>query len=216
MKSILHIIESNNLFGLADNHNIEIVECVYDKIIPLTNGKYIVIKDKMAGILDSEGKILFYPQAKRIHYIKDIDIFHCKIDEKWVYFSFVNQDIFYLSVDKLRYDEKLQVINVRKDGELKVYNYNFSQIQTGYEQIEQTEFRRGKSRFYLGKKNGMWGMFRIKRQPKHEPEIISTLEPIYYNSEEALLAFKNSKHNTVRKHKRTKNATTEESKENIN
>lgn len=36
----------------------------------------------------------------------------------------------------------------------------------------------------------MWGMFRIKRQPKHEPEIISTLEPIYYNSEEALLAFK--------------------------
>lgn len=67
-------------------------------------------------------------------------------------FSFVNQDIFYLSVDKLRYDEKLQVINVRKDGELKVYNYNFSQIQTGYEQIEQTEFRRGKSRFYLGKK----------------------------------------------------------------
>ena len=76
MKSILHIIESNNLFGLADNHNIEIVECVYDKIIPLTNGKYIVIKDKMAGILDSEGKILFYPQAKRIHYIKDIDIFH--------------------------------------------------------------------------------------------------------------------------------------------
>ena len=65
------------------------------------------------------------------------------------------------------------------------------------------------------KKNGMWGMFRIKRQPKHEPEIISTLEPIYYNSEEALLAFKNSKHNTVRKHKRTKNATTEESKENF-
>ena len=61
MKSILHIIESNNLFGLADNHNIEIVECVYDKITPLTNGKYIVIKDKMAGILDSEGKILFYP-----------------------------------------------------------------------------------------------------------------------------------------------------------
>lgn len=59
MKSILHIIESNNLFGLADNHNTEIVECVYDKITPLTNGKYIVIKDKMAGILDSEGKILF-------------------------------------------------------------------------------------------------------------------------------------------------------------
>ena len=83
MKSILHIIESNNLFGLADNHNIEIVECVYDKITPLTNGKYIVIKDKMAGILDSEGKILFYPQAKRIHYIKDIDIFRCSGVVPW-------------------------------------------------------------------------------------------------------------------------------------
>lgn len=59
MKKDLHIIESNNLFGLADNYNMEIVECVYDKIIPLTNGKYIVIKDKMGGILDSDGSILF-------------------------------------------------------------------------------------------------------------------------------------------------------------
>lgn len=61
MKNILHIIESNNLFGLADNYNIKIVECVYDKIKLLANGKYIVIKDKIAGILDGDGSILFYP-----------------------------------------------------------------------------------------------------------------------------------------------------------
>ena len=157
-----HIIESNNLFGLADNYNMEIVECVYNKIIPLTNGKYIVIKDKMGGILDSDGSILFYPQAKRIHYFKHIDIFHYKIDDKWGDLSFLNKDIFYLSVDKLKYDEKLQIINVWKDGKLMVYNHNFSQIQTGYEQIEPTQFRQDNSRFYLGKRNGMWGMFRIK------------------------------------------------------
>lgn len=210
MKKDLHIIESNNLFGLADNYNMEIVECVYDKIIPLTNGKYIVIKDKMGGILDSDGSILFYPQAKRIHYFKHINIFHYKIDDKWGYLSFLNKDIFYLSVDKLKYDEKLQIINVWKDGKLMVYNHNFSQIQTGYEQIEPTQFRQGNSRFYLGKRNGMWGMFRIKRLQKHEPEIITTLEPVYHNNEEVLLAYKNSKHNMGRRHKRTKNNTTVE------
>lgn len=216
MKNILHIIESNNLFGLADNHNIEIVECVYDKIKPLKNGKYIVIKDKLTGILDCNGRILYYPQAKRIHYIEGVDMYHYKIDDKWGYFSFINKDIFYLAVDKLRYDKKLQIINVWKDDELKVYNYNFCQIQTGYEQIKPTDFRQGNSRFYLGKKNGLWGMFRIKRQQKHEPEIISTLEPIYRNSEEVLLAYKKSRHNTVRRHKRTKNDTTIESTENNN
>lgn len=59
-------------------------------------------------------------------------------------------------------------------------------------------------------------MFRIKRQQKHEPEIISTLEPIYRNSEEVLLAYKDSRHNTVRRHKGTKNDTTIESTENNN
>jgi len=215
MKSILHIIESNNLFGLADNYNIEIVECVYEKIKHLKNGKYIIIKDKMAGILDRDGRILFYPQAKRIHY-DGIDIFHYKIDDKRVYFSFINNDVFYLSVDKLRYDEKLQIINVWKDGELKVYNYDFSQIQTGYDQIEKTELKQGTSRFYLGKKDNMWGMFRIKRAQKHELEIITTLDPVCCNPEEVLLAFKNSRHNIVRKHKRTKDVTTVESQENNN
>lgn len=216
MKSILHIIESNNLFGLADNHNIEIVECVYDKITPLTNVSILSSRIKWQESLTAKEKSFFILKSNVYIISKILIFFTAKSMKNGSIFLLSTKIFFILSVDKLRYDEKLQVINVRKDGELKVYNYNFSQIQTGYEQIEQAEFRRGKSRFYLGKKNGMWGMFRIKRQPKHEPEIISTLEPIYYNSEEALLAFKNSKHNTVRKHKRTKNATTEESKENIN
>lgn len=62
----------------------------------------------------------------------------------------------------------------------------------------------------------MWGMFRIKRAQKHELEIITTLDPVYCNLEEVLLAFKNSRHNIVRKHKRTKDVTTVESQENNN
>lgn len=140
----------------------------------------------------------------------------CKLDKPlMLFFLCIHVHSFYISKFFLHY---VQILNYFQYYQLisYIFLHDVFQFQTGYEQIEQTEFRRGKSRFYLGKKNGMWGMFRIKRQPKHEPEIISTLEPIYYNSEEALLAFKNSKHNTVRKHKRTKNATTEESKENIN
>lgn len=37
----------------------------------------------------------------------------------------------------------------------------------------------------------MWGVFRIKRPLKHEPEIINTLEAVYCNPEEALLTLKN-------------------------
>ena len=59
MKTPLHIIGNNKLYGLADSNEIEIVECVYDNIKHLKSGKYIVIKDKMAGILDERGKILF-------------------------------------------------------------------------------------------------------------------------------------------------------------
>ena len=58
MKTPLHIIGNNKLYGLADSNEIEIVECVYDNIKHLKSGKYIVIKDKMAGILDERGKIL--------------------------------------------------------------------------------------------------------------------------------------------------------------
>ena len=34
------------------------------------------------------------------------------------------------------------------DGELKIYNNNFSQIQTSYEQIELTDLRQGNSKFF--------------------------------------------------------------------
>ena len=120
-----------------------------------------------------------------------MDIFHYYVDEKKVYFTFINNQIYYISVDKIRYDQTLQILCVWKDGELKIYNNNFNQIQTSYEQIELTDLRQGNSKFFLGKKNGIWGVFRIKRPLKHEPEIITTFEAIYCNSEEALLTLKN-------------------------
>lgn len=212
MKPILHIIERDSLFGLANNFGIEVVECVYDHIKPLINGKFIVIKDKMAGILDSDGKILFYPQANRIQYIKGIDIFHYKVKAKWSYFTFINGAAYYISVDKIRFDEKLQIINVWKDGLLKVYNDKFVEISTGYEQIEPTDLRRNNSRFYLGKKSGMWGVFRIKRQRKHALEAIVIQEAVYRDSEAALLALKN----TALNHRRIKNITAAENKKSNN
>ena len=217
MKTPLHIIGNNKLYGLADSNEIEIVECVYDNIKHLKSGKYIVIKDKMAGILDERGKILLYLQPNRLYTIQQMEIFYYNVNGKKVYFSFVNNQIYYISVDKIRYDQTLQILNVWKDGELKIYNYNFSQIQTSYEQIELTDLRQGNSKFYLGKKNGMWGVFRIKRPLKHEPEIITTFEAIYCNSEEALLTLKKLKRNTGRRHHRgTKNIINAEGKENNN
>ena len=207
MQEILHTIENNGLYGLADDYDREIVECVYDQIKVLESGKYIVIKDKMAGILDSDGTILLYPQSRRIHYIKGIDLFKYKVGDQQTYFTFINNTIYYIDVDKLKFDEKMQIINACKDGKWKVYNANFIQISTGYEQIEPTEFKQGNSRFYLGLKNGMWGVFKIKKLRKYKYEIIAKFDNMYSNPEEALLAFKISRksnklnHGTCNKHK---------------
>ena len=38
MKTTLHIIGNSKLYGLADNNEIEIVECVYDNIKHLKSG----------------------------------------------------------------------------------------------------------------------------------------------------------------------------------
>lgn len=152
MKTPLHIIGNNKLYRLADSNEIEIVECVYDNIKHLKSGKYIVIKDKMAGILDERGKILLYLQPNRLYTIQQMDIFYYNANGKKVYFRTINNQIYYISVDKIRYDQTLQILNVWKDGELKIYNYNFSWIQTSYEQIELTDLRQGNSKFYLGKK----------------------------------------------------------------
>ena len=63
----------------------------------------------------------------------------------------------------------------------------------------------------------MWGVFRIKRPLKHEPEIINTLEAVYCNPEEALLTLKKSRRKTCRRHRRgTKNIINAEGKENNN
>lgn len=82
MKTPLHIIENNKFYGLADSNGIEIVECVYDNIKHLKSGKYIVIKDKMAGILAERGKILLYLQPNRLYTIQQMDIFNYYVDGK--------------------------------------------------------------------------------------------------------------------------------------
>lgn len=41
----LHVIEKANLVGLADDNDMEVVECIYDHIHPLVCGKFIVVKD---------------------------------------------------------------------------------------------------------------------------------------------------------------------------
>lgn len=171
----------------------------------------------MADILDKRGKILLYLQPNRLYTIQQMDIFHYYVDGKKVYFTFINNQIYYISVDKIRYDQTLQILYVWKDGELKIYNNNFNQIQTSYEQIELTDLRQGNSKFFLGKKNGIWGVFRIKRPLKHEPEIINTLEAIYCNPEEALLTLKKSRRKTGRRHHRgTNNIINTEGKESNN
>lgn len=134
MKSSLHKIENYGFYGLAYDNNYEIVECVYDRIKPLTNGKNIVIIDKMAGILNSDGKILLYPQPHRLHAIEQIDIFYYKVDGKKVYFTFINNQIYNLHVDTLKHDEKCQILYVWKDEILNVYNKNLTRIRTSYEQ----------------------------------------------------------------------------------
>lgn len=208
MTNGLYTIEKEGLYGLADGNDYEIVECVYDKIKPLKSGKYIVIKNKMAGILSNDGKILFHPQERRIHCIEEIDVFQYKVKERRLYFTFVNNETFYITVDKIKYDKKLQIINVWKDDELKIYDDHFVQIQTGCEQIKATDLRQGKSRFYFGERNGMWGVFRIKRLQKHEPELIVKIEAVYDNSGEALLALKSSMHKNARRHKNPEYANT--------
>lgn len=76
MKNLLHIIGNNKLYGLADSNEIEIVECVYDNIKHLKSGKYIVIKDKMAGVLDERGKT--FCTFNQTDYI---------LFSKWTYFT---------------------------------------------------------------------------------------------------------------------------------
>ena len=199
---ILHIIENDNLFGLADSNNIEIVECVYDKIKSLKNGNYFVVKDKMAGILDKNGKIIFYPQANRLYFIKEIDIYYYRSDEKKVYFTFINDSVYYLSVDRIIYDKKAQVIIVWKNDKLKLYNNDFTQIQLDYEQVILSEFTHHNNRIFFGKNKGMWGAFRIKRPRKHNLELVVMLEEVYSNLEEALTALKNAKKNNINKRRR--------------
>ena len=190
----LHIIECDNLYGLADTNSREIVECIYDQIKPLRGGNFIVLKNKMSGILSKTGKVLLHIQPIRLRYIKEIDVFWYKINEKKVFGRFVDDEIQYLDIDALRYNIKTHVVHIFKAGKLYLYNDKFTPIQTGYDFIVQTGVRRGRSLFYLGKQNDMWGAFRIKYIPKNTHERIVVFESVYRTIDEVLIALKEAYH----------------------
>lgn len=192
MKSKLQIIQQDNLYGLSDTNNHEVVECIYNQIKPIKSGKFIVIKDEMAGILSNEGTILLHLQHIRLKCIEEIDIFRHKIDDKKIYFKFIDNQIYYLDIDRLYYNKKDRLIVTQKGEITKFYNDNLSLIHTGFDTIYPDYLIQGGRRFYLGTKNGKWGVFRIKFVPKHDHTIITKIEPQYNTYDEALKAIKNS------------------------
>lgn len=194
----LHIIEDNNLYGLADANNREIVECIYDQIKPLKSGNFMVIKNKMAGVLSKTGKILLHVQPIRLQYIQNIDVFWYRIKDKKVFGKFVDDEIHYLDIDALSYLKKPHVVQMFIGDKWFLYNDNLTPIQTGYDFIVPTDFQRGRSQFYLGRHNDMWGAFRIKYIRKNTHEIIVTTESVYRTSDEVLLALKETFHKSVR------------------
>lgn len=190
MKNNLHIIEQDNLYGLADVNNHEVVECIYDQIKPLKSGKFIVLKDKMAGILSNEGIILLHLKPVRLHYIKEIDVFKYKIDDKKTYFKFIDNQIVYLDIDTLYYNSNDRFFITRKGEITKIYDYNLNLIHTGFDIIEPNCFIVRNNRFYLGTKNGKWGAFKIKHVPEYGHVIIIKIEPQYNTHDEALQTLK--------------------------
>lgn len=190
MKSNLHIIEQDNLYGLADVNNHEVVECIYDQIKPLNSGKFIVIKDKMAGILSNEGIILLHLKPVRLHYIKEIDVFKYIIDGKKTYFKFIDNHIVYLDIDTLYNNSNDRFFITRKGEFTKIYDYNLNLIHTGFDIIEPNCVVLRKNRFYLGTKNGKWGAFKVKHVPEYGHVIIIKIEPQYNTHDEALQTLK--------------------------
>lgn len=198
---MLQIIQDNNLYGLANSFNQEVVECIYDQIKPLKNGLFKVIKDKMAGLLNENGKILLYLQPYRLGYIEDINVFKYRIDEKRFYFRFIDNKICYLDVERLNYDKNIKITHVFKGETCVPCDVNLTPIQTGFDSIIQTIITQGHSRFYLGTQNNMWGVFRIKFSRPKKHEIIVKIEPQYNTAEEALQALKGG-HKKRRRKKR--------------
>lgn len=204
MKNQLQIIEQDNLFGLADAYNHEIVECIYDQIKRLKSGKFIVIKDNMAGVLNVDGKILLLLQPIRLKCYEEIDVFRYKFNDKNLYFRFIDDKISYLDIDALSYDNKNKIIHLYKGDKLEIYNENFESINTGFEIIKSTSYSRNRQRFYLGSKNGVWELFRIKYSKSKGYETFIKKAQQYNTPDEAINAFKSKRKEKriIRKHKR--------------
>lgn len=196
MKNQLRIIEHDNLLGLADAYNQEVVECVYDQIKRMKSGKFIVIKDKMAGVLNVDGKILLLLQPARLHCIEEIDVFTYKLNEKKIYLKFIDDKICYLDVDRLKYKNTIKIVQIYKENRLEIYNESFELIETEFDIIEDACHCRNQKfcKFYLGSKNGLWGVFRIKYLSKKQVHAIYVeIQPQYNTSHEALEAFNKMK-----------------------
>lgn len=204
---MLQIIQDNNLYGLANSFNQEVVECIYDQIKPLKNGLFKVIKDKMAGLLDENGKILLYLQPCRLFYLKEIDVFKYNVDEKWLYFRYIDNKICYLDAERLNFDKSTKIIHIFKGGKFFLYDvkskplYDLSSkpIQIYFDTIILTNFTQGHSRFYLGTQNNRWGVFRIKFIPGNKYGLCVEITPQYNTAEESLQALKE-----IRKERRRK------------
>lgn len=205
-ENILKITIKDNFYGLANINGQEVVECIYDKITPLKN-TFFVVKDKMAGILDSKGKILLHLQPRRLHYayIGDVDIFKYKKDDNFFYFTFIDNIKYEIDADRISYNKKVKIVCIFRNGTLNIYNELLVPIQTGFDNIIKTCITRGRSMFFVGLKNSMWGYFRIKYVPKLQHEVIVKITPQYQTSEEALEALKGSRR--TYKGKRHKNRT---------
>ena len=196
MQHKLEIIEEDDLFGLVDVNNYQVVECVYDKIEKLANGLFLVIKENMSGLLDSEGHILLLLQPNRLIYIKEIDVFKYKENGKKYFFRILNDKISYIDIDNLWYYKKNQVVILFKGDLCDICNRNFELIDTVYDIVKPTDIRlKSDKPFYLGAKDGLWGVFRIKFSKKTH-EIISVIDTQYASSEEVCVALKEYVENT--------------------
>lgn len=185
-KTDIHIIEKDGLKGLADNNNLEVVECIYDDIHPLECGKFIVFKEKCAGILSSCGKILMTLQPLRLHNLAPSNIFWYKNDEKKVYFTFKDNKVKYIDAVKIKCfndkNGKNLFFLIKKAEELPyiLFNANLSPIQTDFDGFELF----GRGHMLLAMKGGLWGIVGERRIASCKPNTI--IEPKHSTKEEAI------------------------------
>lgn len=182
----LHVIEKANLVGLADDNDMEVVECIYDHIHPLVCGKFIVVKDKRAGILDSDGKILMVLQQSRLYNLHPSDIFWYKSGNRRVYFTFKDKEIVNIDAVKIKCladenDNVLLFLLKRTEGQpYTLFDSNLSSIQTDFDNFELSNI----GNVICVQKTGLWGAVAICESPSRKLNII--INPMFCTKEEAI------------------------------